>query len=110
MPFPALTYPQAAALQVEKWFFRGTAIWQPAANLPFKPLNTFAVEAITGGGSLDFAFDQPGLAQNFEVLADGGLRQWQMTDDVICNAHLVFSQEFNNLKSDRIPQGFEHFC
>ena len=53
--------------------------------------------------------DQASFAKHFKMLADGGLRQRRVADDVVGDAHLALRQELNNLEAHRVAQGFEHF-
>lgn len=43
------------------------------------------------------------------MLADGGLSQWRVPDDVVGDAGLVSGQELDDLKAHRVAKRLEHF-
>jgi hypothetical protein len=81
---------------------------QPPAKSFFKPPDAFRIEAVAGGGALDLALDQAGFAQDFEVLADGGLGQRGGEDNCLGHTGWVGGEILDNPKANWVSQRFQH--
>lgn len=73
-----------------------------------EPGDIFLVQAVAGRWALDSPFDPAGIPQHPQVLRDGRLGDGQIFDDIAGDAAGMGHQEFQNLKAQRISEGFEH--
>jgi hypothetical protein len=74
------------------WVVKTTAVRLPALDLFLEPSHSLGIDAVTGSRPLDFAADQAGLAQHFQVLADRRLRQGSGLDNFVGHAGLARRQ------------------
>jgi hypothetical protein len=78
------------------------------SNRCSKPGNVLFIQAVAGRRAFYHASDPTGLAQNLEVLGNGGLGDGQELDDVASNVTRMGHQKFHDLKAMGVPQSFEH--
>lgn len=71
-----------------------------------KPAEALLTEAVAGGGAFDLAEDEAGLAQHFEVLANGALGERDLLDDIVGDAAVGGGEVGEDLQPDRVAEGF----
>jgi hypothetical protein len=67
------------------------------------------VYAITRFGPFDFAGNDPGVLEDFEMLTDGGLGKWKNTDNFSAYARIAVKQVLNDLNSSGMAKGLKNF-
>ena len=68
----------------------------------FQFLQVRLIDAVANLWTVDFALDQPGLFENFEMLRDGGLSKRQATYDFSAHASVAAYQETEDLDASRM--------
>lgn len=77
-------------------------------DLSLEPRNIVAVQAVAGCWPFDAATDKASIAQNFEVLRDSCLREWQHIHNIPGDALRILTQIADNLHPCGMTQRFHH--
>jgi hypothetical protein len=89
-------------------FSLGCFVWRAAGRAQVKDslaegFEGVRVQAVAGSGSFDFAFYEPGILEDFEVLADSGLGQGE---DLDADAAAGLDEVAEDAKTDGVCEGF----